>query len=214
MNVLKERTRLQNVLYAFSMEDGAPDAALLDEFVRNYPEYAGELTDFAVEMVMEAAFDHQALASKGDISQISPAVSRAMSRFENRLFETRRNQLPAARDASPRATNVQNPFEVLDRTAFRALVNGLHANNLFVSRLRDREIDVNTMTEGFKRRVADELNSPLDLVAAHFSAEARIESRQFYKAEEKPHVSRKTSFEEAVKNSGLTEEQQGYLLGL
>lgn len=214
MNVLKETTSLQNVLYAFSMETEAPDAAVLDEFVRHYPEYAGELTDFAVEMVMDAAFDHQDLASEGEADQISPAVSRAMSRFENRLFETRRNQSPVSKDASPRSTSVQNPFEVLDRTAFRGLVNSLHANNLFVARLRDREIDVNTMTEGFKRRVADELSAPLDLVAAHFSAEARIERRQFYKAEGKPEVSRKTSFEEAVRNSGLTEEQQSYLLAL
>lgn len=211
MNMLKETTPLQNVLYAFSMENEAPDAAVLDEFVRNYPEYACELTDFAVEMVMDAAFDHQDLASEGDAGQISPAVSRAMSRFENRLFETRRNQSPTSRDVP---ISVQNPFAVLDRTAFRALVNGLHANNLFVSRLRDREIDVNTMTEGFKRRVADELSAPLELVAAHFAAEAQIERRQFYKAEEKPQVSRKTSFEEAVRNSGLTEEQQSYLLGL
>lgn len=214
MNVLKERTPLQNVLYEFSMENEAPDAAVLDEFVRKYPEYAGELTDFAVDLVMDTAFNHQDLASKGDAGQISPAVSRAMSRFENRLFETRRNQSSASRDASTRSTNVQNPFEVLDRSAFRALVNGLHANNLFVSRLRDREIDVNTMTEGFKRRIADELSAPLELVAAHFSGEARIERRQFYKSEEKPQVSRKTSFEEAVRNSGLTEEQQSYLLAL
>lgn len=211
MNVLKERMLLQNVLYAFSLENEAPDAAVLDEFVHKYPEYAGELTDFAVEMVMDAALDHQGIASEGDAGRISPTVSRAMSRFENRLFEVRRNQSPTSRDTP---TSVQNPFAVLDRTAFRALVNGLHANNLFVSRLRDREIDVNTMTEGFKRRVADELGAPLELVAAHFAAEAQIERRQFYKAEEKPQVSRKTSFEEAVKNSGLTEEQQSYLLGL
>jgi hypothetical protein len=214
MNVLKEKMPLRNVLYAFSLENEAPDAAVLDEFVRNYPEYAGELTDFAVEMVMDAAFDHQDIASEGDGGQISSAVSRAMSRFENRLFEVRRNQTATSRDTVTRSTSVQNPFDILDRTAFRALVNGLHANNLFVSRLRDREIDVNTMTEGFKRRVADELSAPLDLVAAHFSAEAQIERRQFYKAEQKPQVSRKTSFEEAIRNSGLTEEQQSYLLAL
>jgi len=214
MNLHKEEIPLRDVLYLFSLEKEAPNATVLDEFVRKYPEYAGEITDFAVEMVMNVAFNHRDIAGESDASRISPTVSRAMSRFENRLFEVRRNQSLASRDASPRSTNVQNPFEVLDRTAFRALVNGLHANNLFVSRLRDREIDVNTMTEGFKRRVADELSAPLDVVAAHFSAEARIERRQFYKAEEKPQVSRKTSFEEAVRNSGLTEEQQSYLLAL
>lgn len=214
MNVHKETTPLRDVLYAFSLENRAPDASVLDEFVRKYPEYAGELTDFAVEMVVDAALDHQDISSEGETGRISPAVSRAMSRFENRLFEVRQSQLLRSTATSTRSTSVQNPFTVLDRTAFRALANRLHANNLFVSRLRDREIDVNTMSEGFKRRVADELSAPLDLVAAHFSAEAQIERRQFYMAEEKPQVSRKTTFEEAVRNSGLTEEQQSYLLAL
>lgn len=212
MNVRKEETPLRDVLYLFSQEKQAPNAAILDEFVREYPEYAGELTDFAVEMVMNLASNHETSDNEVDVGRLSPTVSRAMSRFENRLFEVRRSQSP--RVASMRSTPVQNPFAVLDRTAFRALVSGLHANNLFVSRLRDREIDVNTMTEGFKRRVANELSAPLDLVAAHFGAEAQIEKRQFYKAEEKPQVSTKTSFEEAVRNSGLSEEQQSYLLAL
>lgn len=214
MNVTKEKMPLRNVLYAFSLENEAPDAAVLDDFVRKYPEYADELTDFAVEMIMDAASNHQNIVSEAVGGRISPSVSRAMSRFENRLFEVRRMQGLTTKDTSAQSTMVQNPFAVLDRTAFRVLVNGLHANSLFVSRLRDREIDESTMTEGFKRRVADELTAPLDLVTAHFSGEAQIERRQFYKAEEKPEVSRKISFEEAVRNSGLTEEQQHYLLTL
>lgn len=214
MNATKENTPLRDVLYMFSLANEIPDAAVLDDFVRKYPEYAGELTDFAVEMIMDAASDHHNIVSETVEGRVSPAVSRAMSRFENRLFEVRRVQVPPTRDTSAQSTTVQNPFAELDRTAFRVLVNGLHSNNLFISRLRDREIDVKTMSEGFKRRVADELNVPLDLVTAHFSAEAQIEPRQFYKAEEKPAVSKKTSFEEAVRNSGLTDEQQRYLLSL
>jgi hypothetical protein len=214
MNATKEKMSLRNVLYTFSLETEAPDAAVLDDFVRKYPEYADELTDFAVEMITDAASSHQNIVSEAVGGQISPSVSRAMSRFENRLFEVRRMQGLTTNDTSAQSTEVQNPFAVLDRSAFRMLVSSLHANSLFVSRLRDREIDVNTMSAGFKRRVADELNAPLDLVAAHFSAEAQIERRQFYKAEGKPEVSRKTSFEEAVRNSGLTEEQQHYLLTL
>jgi hypothetical protein len=214
MNVNKEKMPLRNVLYAFSLETEAPDAAVLDDFVRKYPEYADELTDFAVEMITDAASNHHNIVSEAVGGQISPSVSRAMSRFENRLFEVRSMQGLTTNDTSAQSTEVQNPFAVLDRTAFRVLVKSLHANSLFVSRLRDREIDVNTMSAGFKRRVADEINAPLDLVTAHFSAQAQIDRRQFYKAEGKPEVSRKTSFEEAVRNSGLTEEQQHYLLTL
>jgi hypothetical protein len=214
MNVIKRMTPLRDVLYAFSLEKEIPDAELLDVFVRKYPEYAGELTDFAVEMIVDAASGNQSAVTDAVELRVSPAVSRAMSRFQNQLFEVRHSQAAVKKIVPAQASTVQNPFTALDRTGYRALVKALHANNLFVSRLRDREIDANTISEGFKRRIADELKAPLDLVTAHFSAQAQIDRRQFYKAEEKPEASRKTSFEDAIRNSGLTEEQQRYLLSL
>ena len=46
---------LRDVLYSFSLAKSVPDAELLDEYVRSYPEYAAELTDFAIEMIIDAA---------------------------------------------------------------------------------------------------------------------------------------------------------------
>jgi hypothetical protein len=44
---------LRDVLYAFSLAKPMPDAEVLDDFVRRYPEYAAALTDFAIELVMD-----------------------------------------------------------------------------------------------------------------------------------------------------------------
>jgi hypothetical protein len=94
------------------------------------------------------------------------------------------------------------------------LANRLNVNTLFVAKLRDRQIDLNTMTTGFRKRVADELNVPVDVIVAHFAAQTETGSRQFYKAEQKPTVEGRQSFEEAVRSSGLTAEQQRDLMSM
>jgi hypothetical protein len=214
MNLTKQMTPLQDVLYAFSLAKETPDAELLEDFARKYPEHASELTDLAIDIVMDVGLSEDVAATNAVEPCFSPAVSRAMSRFQNRLFEVKRTEATGPNGMRAQPASVENPFAVLDRTGFRALVKGLQANSLFVARLRDREIDVNTMSDGFKQRVANELSTPLDVVVAHFAAVAQIPPEQFYKADEKPAVKGKCSFEEAVGNSGLTEEQQQYLLGL
>ena len=44
---------LRDILYEFSIAKDVPDAELLDEFTRRYPEYADALTEFAVELLVD-----------------------------------------------------------------------------------------------------------------------------------------------------------------
>ncbi len=81
-------------------------------------------------------------------------------------------------------------------------------------KLRDRHISGHTMTEGFLRRIADELGVLLEIVVAHFAAPAYIQSSAHFKAETKPEAGEKQTFEEAVRSCGLTPEQQNSLLNL
>jgi hypothetical protein len=54
------------------------------------------------------------------------------------------------------------------------------------------------------------------VVVAHFALDggAPMATRQFFKADAKPAATTQQSFEEAVRNSGLTDEQQQHLLSL
>jgi hypothetical protein len=212
MNTIKARTPLREVLYAFSLAKAVPDVELLDDFVRRYPGYAAEITEFAVEIAIDAA--------RGDVDveesalKMTPAVSRAMSRFQNRLFELRQDERGDPGNSVSVRSSAENPFDALDREAFRHLAIQLDANLLFVAKLRDRVIDPHTMSRGFQKRVADELSVPLDAVIAHFAAKAEVRSSQLYKSEQKPTVGIQQRFEEAVRNSGLTVEQQQILLSM
>jgi hypothetical protein len=206
-------TPLRDVLYEFSLAKPIPDADLLEEFTRRYPEHAIELTDFAVELAVDAMLGHDDAEPDLVEDVVSPAVSRAMSAFQNRLFEVSHAKASTAPALPVPALVAPNPFETLERAAFRRVAQGLGANTMFVAKLRDRQIDPQTMTPGFRQRVACELDVPLEVIDAHLAGPPLL-SGQAYKAERKPVVGPKQTFEEAVQGSGLSETQQQQLLKL
>jgi hypothetical protein len=202
---------LRDVLFDFSLAKSIPNADLLDEYVRQFPQYADELVDFAVALALDAPQDDEP-EPVADPQHVSPAVSRAMSHFQNHLHAVRQAQSAPAQQSAPQL--VANPFLTLGRDAFRALAVQLGANALFVSRLRDRQIAPATFTTGFLRLVADKLGATMEDMVAHFTAPANSSAPQFLKANGKPESTGQQSFEEAVRASGLTPEQQQRLLEL
>jgi len=94
------------------------------------------------------------------------------------------------------------------------LGTNIGANTVFAIKLRDRLIDHETMTKGFEQHIANKAQVPLDVLKAHFARPPVTQSFVHYKADEKPAAANKQSFEEAVRSSSLTPEQQKFLLGL
>ena len=208
---------LREVLYDFSQAKRVPDAELLDDFVRQFPQYADTLTEFAIELAMDALRPEPTIDAKAeiDLSQMSPAVSRAMSRFRNRLNSVRQTTSPDSNRAPIiEVADAPNPFSTLNRAAFRALAVRIGANTVFVAKLRDRQIKPDTIPSGFLQFLANVLKTSLDFVTAHFAAPPSTSTMalQFYKADDKPDGNQQQSFVEAVKSSGLSEDQQHQLL--
>jgi hypothetical protein len=203
-------TPLRDVLYELALARPAPDAALVDEFVRRYPEYASDLTEYAIELALDAIAAHDEPMDM-PVATATPGVSRAMSRFHSRLHAVRGQTDAKAAEAAPA---VENPFARLNRPAMRVLAQRLQANTVFVMKLRDRLITGDTMTEGFLRRLADELGVLLETMVAHFAAPAYVPRGAHFKADAKPEAGEKQTFEEAVRSCGLTPEQQNALLNL
>lgn len=207
---------LREAFYALSAAQEIPDAKLLDDLVRQHPLYGAELTQFAIALAVDALRgNHASEEAEAEIDPtiVSPAVSRAMSHFQNRLHAVTAGA-PQAVNEPATVPDAPNPFSGLSRGEFRGFAGRLNANAVFVGKLRDRQIYPDTMTSGFRKRVADELTAPIDVVVAHFAARPPTPTGQYFKAEGKPLVGAQQSFEEAVRNSGLTEEQQRFLLGL
>lgn len=216
MPIPTRSTQRREALYALAMAENMPDAAVLDDIVRQYPQFSRELTEFAVELALDSLVEGGAAAAAADPTTVSPAVSRAMSAFHNRLYALRQVSGAAVAEPTPSYDFVENPFSDLGRREFRAVANGIGANTVLVSKLRDRQIDPTTISDGFKRHVSKELEVPVEVLTAHLEAsptEARG-NRQFYKADHRPKQGGRQSFADAVRSSGLTDEQQRHLLSL
>jgi hypothetical protein len=205
-------TRLDDALYALAQAGAVPDAAALDKLVRQYPDHAETLTEMAIELALDALSDE----SEEEVTAVStgttsPAVAEAMSHFHNRLYAVK----IAERTAKTRAdAPLPNPFAALDRSQLRSLGERLNVNTVFVLKLRDRLIEAETIPENFRKTIAEELKAPFDIVAAHLAGRAVVAAAAHYKADGKPEAGRKQPFEEAVKNSGLSVDQQTFLLNL
>jgi hypothetical protein len=200
---------LENALYALVVAKPVPDATTLDNLVRQYPEHAAALTNMAVELVLEAMADRLDEPVLPEISGRSEAVASAMSRFHNRLYQVK----IAEKAAKAKAAAPVNLFSSLSRAELREFGASMGANTVFVIKLRDRLIDSGTMTKGFQQHVANKAHVSLDFVVAHFARPAEIPIATHYKADEKPTIEKKQTFEEAVRGPGLTPEQQSFLLG-
>lgn len=206
---------LRDVLYEFSMAKDVPDVELLDEFVKRFPQYAEALTAFAIEVAAEALRAKTAPAVE-TTTAVSPEVSRAMSTYQNSLFAKAANANTAAVEEVVQANSSEYPdfFAALDRQGFRAMAAALKMNTVLLIKLRDRQIDPLTLTDGFRRFIADTLQIAKIVVDAFFGKPTARLAVQFYKSDNKPESKPQQSFEAAVHASGLSDEQKKFLLEL
>ena len=218
MSLTRSSLPLRDVLYTLSLDERELSADLLDEFIRIYPEHAESLTNFAIELAVDALLADpviEAAEAAIDPARRSPAVSRAMSRFQNRLYAAQQTASTAETQLSPDSSGASNPFTSLNQKEFRAFAKDLQSSTVFVAKLRDRQIELETMTEGFVRRVAELLKTSIDVVHAHFAAPMHSHLRmQFLKTDQKPVIGLRQAFADAVRSSDLTEDQQRHLLSL
>jgi len=206
--------RLREALYTLTVAKEIPDAKTLDDVICRYPQFANELVDFAVEIVLDFFREEESEDLAVEIEEgVSPAVSKAMSYYQNRIFE-----LKQEKDANSNSVDkieeksAENPFTNLDRKSFRGLSQEINANATFVTRLRDRLINPETIPSSFIKDISQKLNRPYEVVLKHLQAPPVLASSQFYKSENKPKAQEQCTFEYALKNSGLTEEQQSHIL--
>lgn len=204
--------QIHEAIYELSLAKPVPDAALLDQFTRAYPQFATELTEFAIELAIDALrFDEDEPDIPEHPETVSPIVSRVMSRIQNELFHVRESGAGSANSQAARSPS-ENPFTTLDRGRFRSVAADAGVNTVFLSKLRDRLIDPETIPQSFCDELSQHMAVPVELLTAHFRAPAALATAQFFKAEGKPATGQQQSFVDAVRQSGLSEDQQERLM--
>jgi hypothetical protein len=211
----ENRLLLRDVLYEFSLDEREPNAELLDEYVRRHSEYAEALTEFAIELAVDRLREScESPVNEAEISQkTSPAVSSAISAFHNRLHELSKEE--PAKSAAAVSPSTLNPFINLNRDSFRALAESIHANTVFLLKVRDRLIEPATIPFRFLERLSEQMNVSIQDLKAHFEAPVNVAlAGQLYKSEGKPEAPKRQNFADAVRSSDLDEASQKDLLSL
>jgi len=207
MTDTKDDVLLEDVLSDLALKSTKPDAKVLGEYIRRYPKYAEEITDFAAELAAEAISDAVDEDLEPSTTGTSPAVSKALSHLQNRLYEVRQEE--AARKASG-----QDLFGVLDREQFRSVATKVGVNTFFLTKVRDRTIAPETIPRGFRLKIAKALVIEEPILAAYLAGPPKIPGEMRFLSEQKPEASQQQSFVDAVKGSSLTDDQQRDLLAL
>lgn len=205
------KMNLESLLLDFRLEAGAPKPAILEEYCRRYPQFARELTDYALEWLVDAAMEAvETPAESTSAAASSPLVSRTISHLYGRIRERE-----AGKEAEVRLSGQQvlNPFKELTVPRVRAIGVELGINTPLFSKFRNRLIDPETVPRAFLERFARLLESTVEEFLGYLRLPQTVHSVADYKAVEKPLVStRKESFEDAVRGSLLDEKQKQILL--
>ncbi|UXX85296.1 hypothetical protein [Roseovarius pelagicus] len=209
---------LQDAIFDLMEANRLPDAQLVENIVSEYPDFAAEITDFAVELAIDMLINSDRNEEAVVVQdEVSPLVSRALSNFENELF---------LRDSSSKADDVTSrvapevksldPFAAMDRKSFGQFARSIHANKVFALKLRDRQIRPDTIPLRYLEITSECLKIRLDqlLTYLNVSGHRPAMGTQFFKADDRPNHELQQSFDEAVESSGLTGDQIQYLMSL
>jgi len=210
MNQKQMQPSLDSVLLDFHVDAAAgPNPAILERYCVEYPQFAHELTDHAVQWLIGEAMAVAESSSSSVEHSSSGLVSRAISRLYDRIRE---------RDLSSSSTPVreqqsQGVFEGLGVGRMREIRDELGLDTPLISKLRNRLIDPETVPQAFLDRLAKSLQRTVEEIVVYLRLPPTVHAQASFKSEGKPMTSAKReSFDAAVRKSSLSEACRQALL--
>lgn len=192
MNI-SQKTKLseEDVLLAFAIE---PDhqRQTLERYLNNYPEYSLALVDLSVELKVLKS------GCLEEIETLDVTADKEWQMFRN-IVEEAEN------------TKVANPLITASTEQFKKFAIKLKVNTLFLSKLRDKQIELSTIPNQFIEMCAECMNTTVELMRLFLSGEPTIASGVAFKSTVTPKTTNKITFEKAVEDSSLKAEQQAEL---
>lgn len=200
-------TDLQSVLYEFRLENEAATPSALDAVCRAYPQFAKELTDFAIQWVIRdaalaAASDEQPIAD----AEIDAIVGQAMSDLQNRLYK--RNQ----------AAHSPVVLNSADEAAIRSRLKNAEMNpridRTIAASLQRKLVTLDTLPRRFLERLASAIATDVQTLTAYFSSPSIVGGIRNYRADLAPQGANRMSYKDMVESSTLSKEDKENLLDL
>ena len=179
---------LAEVLEAFALE-ARTDRETLERYLRDYPQFSGELVDLSAEIF---AFSHE---------EDGPLLESDHMRIHSALSQFQSAAVRAARTALERATPERQ----------RVLANSLGLPRQVILGLMERAIVASSIPKPFLRRLAQELNGTTQDLLDYLSQPRQALFRAA-KADHKPGGTKQIPFEQMLREAGLSEAEVSRLL--
>jgi hypothetical protein len=179
------RNSLDDVLEAFACESNT-GRATLEKYLRDFPEYAEALVDFAAEISWEVAPRKEPLSER-ELNMIEIGWRKHV-------------------EASPKA--VVDPFVVLTHVQLANVAKLLEVPRQVLTAFRDRTIVTASIPKRFAERLAAEIRSDVESLMAYLDTPPTLSVARSRKSDTKPKIAVCKTFDQVLTDAGVPAEDR------
>jgi hypothetical protein len=198
-DLLSQRERqfeIDRITFQYVTEYRAGRAPRIEDYVRQYPEYAGELLEYALYF-HTTGVDSEPLTEPDEL-QISPAAEKALARIR----EQRAAYAPTSAGIS---SLVQHGIQL--NIAPPRLAETLGISSDLLGKLEARAIIAASIPRTLLQRLAETLKTTPEAILAYLRGAEASQSPGFFYADQPPEQQQET-FLDAVQTSALSPERK------
>ncbi|MDP3849624.1 MAG: hypothetical protein Q8Q59_03910 [Luteolibacter sp.] len=179
------RNSLDDVLEAFACESNT-GRATLEKYLRDFPEYAEALVDFAAEISWEVAPRKEPLSER-ELNMIEIGWRKHV-------------------EAAPKA--VVDPFVVLTHVQLANVAKLLEVPRQVLTAFRDRTIVTASIPKRFAERLAAEIHSDVESLMAYLDTPPTLSVARSRKSDTKPKIAVCKTFDQVLTDAGVPAEDR------
>jgi hypothetical protein len=178
----------EDVLYTFAV--GSNSGRDLEQYLRDYPQYAAELIDLSHELSRDVCEDEMPLSDK-DLALIDKAWLQHVA-------------------LSPQ--EIVDPFATLSVAEQRELAQRLDVPRQVIMAFREHRVEPTSVPAPFLERLAAALNSTVEILKDTFALSPEPELARSYKADDRPKVRKSVTFEQILIEANVPPEKRALLM--
>lgn len=179
----------EEVLYAFAVEPNS-GRNTLEQYLRDYPQYANELIDLSYELSREVCEDETPLSDE-DLAMIDKLWLRHI-------------------EATPSET--MDPLASLSITEQRDLAKRLDVPRQVITAFRERRVEFASVPTPFLERFASAINSTVELLRNAFALPPDLDLTRSYKADGRPEAQTPVTFEQILIDADVPPDKRALLM--
>jgi hypothetical protein len=194
-----ERQELADVLDSYMAAVKEPSPSALAEWIRRYPQYEQDLTDFTVAWI---EMDSLPLAERTEIEDDDTLVLRGMSIVQDLLHHQQEEQAQKSHDQRPFAGFVAGGYSLAQ------MAERLNLSDALVRKLDLRLIRYATMPLQLIEDIANVAQHEFVDIARYLSGAPTLVQGASYKSKHTPSLSLQEDFFDAVRNDPQLDEER------